>query len=128
MLFSVQIESIHECIKIPHLQVAYRILKYLKNTPGQGLFLSVESELQLKSYCDANWVACPDTRRSISGFCVFLGNSLISWKYKKQQVVSRSSAESEHRAMAIVTSEVVWLIALLKTFGFDHKTTGRSLL
>lgn len=100
-------ESIHECIKIPHLQAASRILKYLKNTTGQGLLLSVESELQLKSYCDGNWVVCPNTRRSISGFCVFLGNSLISWKCKKQQVVSRSSTVSENRAMATITSEVV---------------------
>ena len=79
------------------------------------------SELQLKSYCDADWAACVDTRRSISGFCVFLGESLISWKCKKQQVVSRSSTESEYRAMATVTNEIVWLIALLKTFGYTHK-------
>ena len=84
------------------------------------MFLSANSELKLKAYYDANWVACPNTRRSISGFCVFLGESLISWKCKKQQVVSRSLAESEYRSMATVTSEVVWLIALLKTFGLEH--------
>ena len=74
--------------KIPHLQVAYKVLKYLKKTPRQGLFLSTSSEFRLKAYCDANWAVCPDTRKSVSGVCVFLGNSLISWKCKKQQVVS----------------------------------------
>ena len=106
--------------KVPHLQAAYRILKYLKRSPGQGLFLSAESELKLKSYCDADWAACPNTRRSVSGFCIFLGDSLISWKCKKQQVVSRSSAESKYKAMATVTSEIVWLISLLKPFGLEH--------
>ena len=106
--------------KVPHLQAAYRIIKYLKKTLGQGLFLSADSSLQLKAYCDADWVACIDTRKSILGFYVFLGDSLISWKCKKQQVVLRSSAESEYRAMAIVTSEILWLIALFKTFGVHY--------
>ena len=105
---------------VPHLQVAYRVLKYLRKTPGQGLFLSASLELRLKAYYDNDWAACPDTRSNISGFCVFLGESFISWKCKKQQIVSRSSAEFKYRSMAIVTSEIVWLIALLKTFGLEH--------
>ena len=106
--------------KVPHLQAAYRIIKYLKKTPGQGLFLSANSSLQLKAYCDTNWAACINTRRFVSGFCVFLGDSLISWKCKKQQVVSRSLAESKYRVMATVTSEIVWLVVLFKTFGVHH--------
>ena len=100
--------------KVTHSQASYRVLKYLKKTPGQGLFLFACSELRLKAYCDANWTTCLDIRRSILGFCVFLGESLISWKCKKQQVVSRSSVEYEYRSMDIVTSLIVSLIALLK--------------
>ena len=52
--------------------------------------------------------------------CVFLGDSLISWKCKKQQVVARSSTKSEYRAMAAMTGELVRLIALLQDFSFRH--------
>ena len=78
--------------KVPHLQATYRILKYLKRSPDHGLFLFAELELKLKSYCDVDWATCPDTRRFVSSFYIFLGESLISWKCKKQHAVSRSSA------------------------------------
>uniref|UniRef100_A0A803Q987 Uncharacterized protein n=1 Tax=Cannabis sativa TaxID=3483 RepID=A0A803Q987_CANSA len=61
-----------------------------------------------------------DTRRSISGYCVFLGQSLISWKSKKQQVVSRFYVEDEYRAMENATSEVTWILALLTDFDITH--------
>nr|CAN67330.1 hypothetical protein VITISV_010353 [Vitis vinifera] len=94
-------------LRSTHLQGVHRILQYIKVTVGQGLHFSASSSVHLKAFVDLDWGACKDTRRSISGFCVFLGDSLISWKYKKKSFVSRSSTEAEYRVMANVTCELI---------------------
>lgn len=49
-----------------------------------------------------------------------LGSSPISWKSKKQSVISKSSSDAEYRAMSQTASEVVWLVRLLEKLGFDN--------
>ncbi|KAK1411971.1 hypothetical protein QVD17_32863 [Tagetes erecta] len=104
-----------------HLKIAMRLLKYLKKSPGKGNLFSKTVCFQLRGYSDSDWGKCLATRRSVSGFCVFLGNSLISWKSKKQHTVSRSSAEAEYRCMADLTCEVVWLLKLLRDLGVSQQ-------
>ncbi|WMV28413.1 hypothetical protein MTR67_021798 [Solanum verrucosum] len=71
----------------------------------------------LTAYCDADWASCPNNRKSITGYMVVYGNSLISWKAKKQETISRSSAEAEYRSLASTVAEVVWLVGLFKELG-----------
>jgi hypothetical protein len=90
------------------------VLKYLKGCPGRGLFFPRSSTLQILGFSDADWAGCKYSRRSISGQCFFLGQSLISWRTKKQPTVARSSSEAEYRALVAATCELQWLIYLLQ--------------
>lgn len=92
-----------------HHKALFKVLHYIKGTIGQGLFYSSSSEMQIQAFADADWGSCQDSRRSTSGFCIFIGTSLISWKSKKQKVVAKSSAEAEYRSLYVVTDELFWL-------------------
>ncbi|XP_019422986.1 PREDICTED: uncharacterized protein LOC109332460 [Lupinus angustifolius] len=78
----------------PHQQAAFKILRYLKTSPTQGLFFPSNNTTVLKGYSNSDWGAFLDTRRSITSWCFFLGSALISWKSKKHITVSRSSTEA----------------------------------
>ncbi|KAL0395914.1 UNVERIFIED_CONTAM: hypothetical protein Scaly_0039800 [Sesamum calycinum] len=99
-----------------HWHAALHVVRYLIGTPTTGLFFPSSNTFQLTTYVDADWGACVDSRRSVTGYCVFLGSSLISWKTKKQNIVSRFSAEAEYRAMAAGVCELQWISFLLDEF------------
>ncbi|XP_021317764.1 uncharacterized protein LOC110435969 [Sorghum bicolor] len=65
----------------PHLALVKRILRYVKGTLPQGLHIG--TGCSLTAYSDADWAGCPDSRRSTSGYCVFLGDTLVSWLQQK---------------------------------------------
>ncbi|KAK8956599.1 hypothetical protein KSP39_PZI000178 [Platanthera zijinensis] len=111
-----------------HLQAVERILRYLKNAPGQGLVYKTSSYAPtLVAYSDADYAGSLDDRRSTSGFCTYLGGHLVTWRSKKQAVVARSSAEAEYRAMASVVSELTWLESLLTDLGVKLPSPARLL-
>lgn len=97
-----------------HWNAAIHVLKYLRGIINHGLFYPYHNNMNLKGYSDADWASCTDTRRPITSYCIYLGESLISWKKKKQPTVSRSSTEAEYRALTTTTCKLQWISYLLR--------------
>jgi hypothetical protein len=98
----------------PHLAQIKRILRYVKGTLSLGLHIDTGPVDSLTAYSYADWGRCPDSRRSTSGYCVYLDDNLVSWSSKRQTTVSRSSAEAEYRVVAHAVAECCWLRQLLQ--------------
>ena len=97
-----------------HLEAVYQILRYLKKNLGRGLmFKKGGGDLTIEAYTDVDWVGSTTDRRSTSGWCTFVGGNLVTWRSKKQSVVSRSNAKAEYRAIAQGICELLWLKRLL---------------
>lgn len=108
-----------------HWKTVKRILRYLAGTLDYWLFLQPcsSSELTNTGFCDADWASDIEDRRSISGFCVFLGPNLGSWQSKKQHTVSRSSTEAEYRSLVSVVAEITCLQSLLSDLQIENSKT-----
>ena len=89
-------------------------MRYLQCTANLGLQFYASGSLTLSAFSYADWGSDLDDRKSVGGYCIYLGNNLISWSSKKQPIVSRSTAESEYRALALAVSETLWITYLLQ--------------
>ncbi|GKB99374.1 ribonuclease H-like domain-containing protein [Tanacetum coccineum] len=114
-------QFMHKPLK-SHLKIALKVLRYLKSSPGIGIhiFDQANPNFSLEAFVDADWAKCIITRKSVTGFCIKLNGSLVSWKSKKQNTLSKSTVEAEYRAMASVTLEIVWILKILKDLNWEH--------
>lgn len=97
-----------------HMFLVKRILKYLQGTIHCGLTYFADSNTHISAYSNSDWAADDNTRRSITGYVVFLSLNPISWQSKKQSIVSKSSTEAEYKAVANCDVDVCWIRSLLK--------------
>lgn len=104
-----------------HFQGVKRIFQYLQGTKQLGLLIKPVQNFRLVAFTDADWATDTDDRRSTGGMCTYLGDTLLSWSSRKRRVVSRSSAESEYRALADCAAEVKWVVSLLTELGVHLK-------
>ena len=117
-LVSVISQFMHDPREI-HLQATYRILHYLKAHPRKGILFKKTSNITLAIYTDADFAGSPLDKRSTTGYYTFLGRNLVSWRNKKQNVVARSSAEAEFRAMAAGVCKLLWVKIILEDLRFN---------
>jgi len=97
----------------PHLVAAMHVLRYLQAEPSLGVLFSNSPTFDLLAYYDADWASCSHSRKLVSGFVVFFGNTLLTWKSKKQATVSLSSAKAEYRSMRRDVAQLSLLSRLL---------------
>jgi hypothetical protein len=100
------------------MDAVIRILRYLKALPRKGLMFSKNSHLKINGNYDSDWVGSISDRKSTSGYFMFVGGNLVTWRSKKQKVVALSSAEAEFRGMAKGLCELLWIRRLLTELGF----------
>ncbi|GKF30873.1 ribonuclease H-like domain-containing protein, partial [Tanacetum coccineum] len=106
-----------------HFATLKRILRYVRGTVDFGLQLYVSTTTSLVGYTNADWAGCPSTCMPTSGYCVFLGDNLLSWAAKRQHTLSRSSVDAEYRGVANVVAETAWLRNLLRELHSPISTT-----
>ena len=87
---------------------------------GKKLCYKKGSEFVLRGYCDSDYAADVDGRRSISGVVFTLGGNTISWKSSLQDVVALSTTEAEYMVLNETVKEALWLKGILKEFGYEQ--------
>ena len=73
----------------------------------------------LKGYCDSDFAGDTDTRRSVSGFVIYLCGAAISWRSKGQRSVTLSSTEAEYMSISEVATEILYVAGILKFLGIS---------
>ncbi|KAI0511112.1 hypothetical protein KFK09_011735 [Dendrobium nobile] len=112
---SFAVNKLCQAMHSPHqydFQALKHLLRYLKGTLDFGLPITSTST-SLRAYADSDWAGDPLDRKSTTGYCCFIGDTLLSWCVKKQPTVARSSTEAEYRALATAATDIVWLRRLL---------------
>ena len=104
-----------------HMNAVNRILAYQKSSPGKGIMFSKHGHLDIVGYIDSDFASSKLDRKSTLGHVSFVGGNLVTWRSKKYNVVSLSSAEAEYRALHYATIKLAWLKILLKELGFGPK-------
>ncbi|XP_028765324.1 uncharacterized protein LOC114723298 [Neltuma alba] len=109
--------------RVPHLEAAKRILRYIKGSLEYGLLYKKNTKFVLEGFTDADWAGDTNDRHSTSGYCFNVGSAAVSWCSKKQDIVALSSTEAEYVAATMAAQECVWLKRLIKDILHEDEYT-----
>ncbi|GJY92998.1 ribonuclease H-like domain-containing protein [Tanacetum coccineum] len=105
--------------KLADMKSAFKVLMYIKHSPGTGIQYSKSNNFQVSAFVDSNWAKCTTTQKSVTGYAVYLGDSLVSWKIKRQSILAKSSIKAEYRAMSTMASANPVFYERTKYFDID---------
>jgi transposase InsO family protein len=117
-----RLASFLNCYRESHWSAAIRVLKYVKGT--RSLCMTLGGDLSLAGYADSDFANCPETSRSISGYCFSLGQGMVSWSSKKQKHATDSTCYAEYIALHHAGKELVFLRELLEGLGHTHSSSS----
>ena len=106
-----------------HYKVLLRVLKYVVRTEDLGLIydsgilVNFDGTWQIVAFCDSDFAGDKDNRISVTGFCIYIGKCLISWKSRGQKSVTLSSTEAEYVAVSEVCMEIMFIRQVLEFLG-----------
>jgi hypothetical protein len=80
-----------------HFAVLLDVVRYVGGTASRGITYGGKGH-PLGFWCDANFAACRDTRRSTTGWVVTMYGGAVSWSSKKQATAAASTMDTECQA------------------------------
>lgn len=104
-----------------HMQVAKRILRYLKGTINYGIFYKKGGEEKLLGFTDSDYAGDEDDSKSTSGYIFKMNSGAVSWMSKKQPIVTLSTTEAEFVAAAASACQAIWMRRVLRNLSYDQE-------
>jgi hypothetical protein len=98
-----------------HFEAMLDIVRYVDSTAARGLTYG-HTAAPLELWCDANFAACSDTRRSTTGWVATMFGRAVSWESRKQPTAAASTMDAEYKACGAVAREALSLQKALAEF------------
>ena len=101
-----------------HIKSLLHVIKFALDTKNKGLVYRIKYENEknkwtLKAFSDSDWAGDADNRRSVTGFCIFINDCLISWKSRGQKTVTLSSSKAKYVAVSEVCTEILFIKTIM---------------